>query len=133
MIEWETIKILCDFCDENDCDIPVIFERSNYVQKLYQQWKLKKIDLMDTTLFKKGDLELRYNDFPYPFEHGISHMIFWIRPSSPLISEYTPRLNKELKEKLDNLLQNKEYVYFRNTEENRSVKIIPHYHVIVKN
>lgn len=132
-IEWDTIKILCDFCEKNQADMPVLLERNEKNRKLYEDWKKQNIDLMGA-LFQDSGLELRPNDFPYPFEENLTHLVLWIHPDS-VFGKLGPRISKELIEHLNKLLENynySEYVYFRNQPNFRSVKKIPHYHIVLR-
>ena len=62
-------------------DLPVELIRSEFVQRLYKNWKRsEQLKNLELKFFKDSEIVLRYNDFPYPFEYGVSHFVLWIHP-----------------------------------------------------
>ena len=58
------------------------------------------------------------NNYPYNTEKNVIHNIIWCNKNK-----------EEIKDILDCLY--KEYVFFKNTENNKSIKDIEHYHIFV--
>lgn len=85
--------------------------------------------LMDK-YFSTGDkIVFNRNDYPYFTEPNIYHFLLWIHPSmkvkdcmiSELIDSHKPET-----------LDVKEYIYFENLGNNKSIQDIRHFHVFIR-
>ena len=147
-ISWKRIKYICDKCNQENIDIfddgDDIRRRTPEIAQKYEEWKniQHNEDVLSNFLFDNTDdnIILIENDFPYDFEstdsYEIKHYVAWLRPHQDLY-EFTSRMSDDLlniiKEKLNKDLNNTiDIIYFRNNFDGRSVRSIPHYHVIVK-
>lgn len=86
-------------------------KKSNYVNDLYKRIFVGGID---NVLVK--------NTYPYYFVDDTQHYVYWSKADINY-----DRMNEELRR------VGKEYIYFENEIENKSVKDINHVHVFFKN
>ena len=74
-------------------------------------------------IFKKENIILLLNKFPYDLEPNILHYILWSK---------TKLNNSQIKTILDEKLKSFNYIYFENLKKNKSIKDIFHIQVFVK-
>ena len=118
--------------------IPYALVRDKKIQALYHQrpeyLRNQFIEgLFDETLISKY-IPFRFvpNNFPYFVEDGILHFVFWIRPHYDGDLSYSvirPQIGKFV---LSRFMKPLEFYYFKNSNENKSIQEIEHYHVFVK-
>lgn len=84
----------------------------------------KKIIFLKTEDIQKKILVL--NDFPYAIEEGIQHYLLWSLHELTLLE-----IEEFLKQTFS--IQKKDYLYFINPENLKSIKNIFHIHIFVKN
>lgn len=131
---WDFIKLICNHCENHNVDLSgKIFEnyyRTPEVKAKYEQWKQENRKLLDTLFSDNQSITIRLNDFPYHFETGIAHYVVWLNPLFFNPTKIPPRMNKIVKDYVNNYFKNNEWVHFRNEPNYRTISYIPHYHVI---
>lgn len=109
------------------------------VQRLYDLYNLYNLKANLKFLIKNNNIGndsyiITYNNFPYYLEPDITHLVIWILPPSEggEISYNTSTFS--FKDLEDILHQNniKEYIYFINYPENKSIKDIEHIHLFLR-
>lgn len=141
-ISWFFMKVLCQECDDSNTDFPQhkLIERYGKfrdvdTQTMYDIWKSIHKEESIFEFFEGRAMVLRLNDFPYNFDVGIDHYILWLDPYK-LEYPYEARMNKVHLEytlaELNKIYSNYEVLHFRNSITDRSINMIPHYHVLVK-
>ena len=137
---WDFIKEICNYCETYNIDLPEesfnYYYRSPEVDSEYKRWKQEKHNLLNTLFSDNQGVSVRPNDFPYHFESGLIHYIVWLNPNYFDPDKISPRMTKIVKDYVTNVFNissnNYEWVYFRNSPNNRTISYIPHYHVVVK-
>ena len=86
----------------------------------YEKYLFKKV-------FKNNcNFSFLKNEFPYDLEKGLKHYVFWINPC------IEQKINTDI---IDYLISKKvcngDYIAFENPINNRSIKSIRHFHVII--
>ena len=92
----------------------------------------KNISIHDYIIKKyfseNSEFKLVNNEFPYDVEINVEHKLLWFNPNiNYMIDE------KYINTLLNELLFDKNYIYFENIDSNKSIKSIRHIHVFVKN
>ena len=108
--------------------VNIKFQRNNKYKIKYINHK-KKIKTMDEYIKKKyfsmnEPYVFTKNDFPYNTD--LQHYLLWINPITKNIN-----VDETIKKVLSHI-EHKEYIYFQNCQKTKSVKTIPHYHIIIK-
>ena len=110
-----------------------IVDRNYKLLKLYLKNNNININNFITNKFfgyKNKFKEYRFikNEFPYYVENHINHHILWINPNIANIFD-----NTKIIDLVNKILNNKEYIIFKNQNNNLSVSQIIHYHIFFKN
>lgn len=99
-------------------------KREKHVQDKYNKNKSKSgynTDLYNRLFKYDQDFVIVPNTYPYHFVDGTEHLIYW----SKKIINYS-----QLEENIEKLC--KEYIYFENLDQNKSIKDIHHAHIFIK-
>ena len=107
----------------------VRLKRHPYVQQQYNATRLasnnyaKYVDSLEQSLFGDNSVDwvLNENKFPYHFTDNTKHYVYWSK---------NPIIETDMVNKLNKL--NKEYIYFENTPDNKSIPSIYHYHIFFR-
>lgn len=125
-----------DFIKQFHKNSPSIqINRTKEIENKYNEHKLlllkNKISIHDY-IFKKyfnENCEYKFvnNEFPYNVDSNIEHILLWFNPNIKfkIDTEYIDNL-------LNELLFDKNYIYFENKDSNKSIKSIKHIHVFIK-
>ena len=116
----------------------VALVRDRDTQSLYECRPLRLRNEFIASLFDERlvspDIPFRFvpNNFPYFVENGIIHYVFWIRPGYQIDHE-----RKSLRKTIGRHVMSRfhrplDFYYFRNSDENKSIAEIEHYHVFVR-
>ena len=124
------------------------FPRSVKVIQDYQQHKTNVIskynnisEYITQTYFNKSNaakfFRLVPNDFPYLLEDGIKHLVCWFNPfifpyDTPDLNTIPDQINIIMKLYNKDLILGKNYIYFENNTNARSVPGIRHIHIFIK-
>lgn len=126
-MDWKTLK---------NYNFKEKLNRRPEIQKKYEYEKyiIKKKGLnYDKYLLKKylhnKLYNLQPNKFPYYLEKNIQHYVLWLNPA--LKSKFIHN-QKFIKSILKEYISDKEFIYYMNSYENKSIKSIPHYQVFIK-
>lgn len=126
--DWDFIKQF----HKNSPSIQI--KRTNEVESKYIQHKSllikNKINIHDYIVKNYFEDDCKYkfvnNEFPYNVESNIEHKLLWFNPNInyQINDEYINNL-------LNELLFDKNYIYFENIDSNKSIKSIRHIHVFI--
>lgn len=125
-----------DFIKQFHKNSPSIqINRTKEIENKYNEHKLlllkNKISIHDYILKKYFNENCEYkfvnNEFPYNVDSNIEHILLWFNPNIKfkIDTEYIDNL-------LNELLFDKNYIYFENKDSNKSIKSIKHIHVFIK-
>ena len=106
--------------------------REPHIEELYQKNKSKYINYDDNILnsYLSNKLyNLQPNKYPYHLSNNIKHCVLWLNPM--LKSEYIYD-KKNIYNILKKEIKNKEFYFYMNSPNIRSVRIIPYYQVFIK-
>ena len=99
-------------------------KRAQDIQELYDRNKSKpdySKDLFKRLFKYNQDFVIVPNTYPYNFVDGTKHLLYWTQK----------KINyKQLEEEMNKL--GKEYIYFENLDNNKSIKDIYHAHIFIK-
>lgn len=135
IITWDQLVELYEICLKNKCDIPKALVRHPDVEKEYKKDlsqtnpKLYRKQTLEYWDHKKDPFKLDFNNYPYYLDKHLLHMVIWLHPNQTKY-KYGPVIDPEIERQASYLFINDDYVVFRNSPKHRSVKIIPHYHII---
>lgn len=116
----------------------IALNRDRDTQSLYECRPLRLRNDFIASLFDERlvsrDIPFRFvpNNFPYFVENGIVHYVFWIRPGYQIDHERESLRHTIGRHVMSRFRRPLDFYYFRNSDENKSVTEIEHYHVFVK-
>ena len=126
MIIWKNTKNYIPYKN------PIKFFRLTHIQKKYDEHNMNlnknNISIYEhimNNIIKDNMMIIVKNNFPY-YIPGFKHYLIWFNP--------VYKINyKEVYEYIDLKMKNKNYLYFENEDNNKSVLKIRHFHIFVKN
>jgi len=124
-IKWDDIKKY-DKC----ISVNFQFHRDDLVQYMYSS----KINndgnkkFINSLKSSNNPFTLTYAKYPYYFEPGLVHIILWLHSSA--LCDNIKFVEKIIREILPQISKDK-IAFFQNSKNNRSIKDIHHYHIIV--
>tara|TARA_Y100000389_G_C17460340_1_gene521227 strand:+ start:1092 stop:1493 length:402 start_codon:yes stop_codon:yes gene_type:complete len=131
MLSWTAIK---DFTVESPPTyalgrLPEVEERyTRHCNQIKSSEYYKSIvDYIQKDVLGDKEYVFTENEFPYKVEDGIKHYLLWI--SKKAHGKYDPA---KLISKRKEILESKEFTYYRNYKNNASIYEIEHYHVFAK-
>lgn len=123
-MDWKTLT------EHNYKEIKI--DRLPHIEKLYvsNKIKYKNYDNYILNNYLKNRLyNLQPNKYPYNLEKNIKHYVLWLNPMLKYKYIYDKKfIHKLLKKKI----KNKQFYFYMNKIDKRSVKTIPHYQVFIK-
>jgi|TARA_Y100000389_G_C17146425_1_gene357463 hypothetical protein len=107
-------------------------DRLSHIEKSYINNKTKYINydnyILKNYLHNKL-YNLQPNKYPYNLKKNIKHYVLWLNPMLKYNYIYDKKfINKLLKKKI----KNKEFYFYMNSNDKRSIKTVPHYQVFIK-
>ncbi len=123
-IKWEDIK------KYNKCiSVYDKFYRDNLIEHNYSlKRKDGNIDFINFLKSSTNPFTLTYAEYPYYFEPGLVHFILWLH--LPILYDDIIFVEKVIEAVLPRIPKHR-VIFFKNAKNNRSIKNICHYHVIV--
>ena len=126
-MDWKTLQRY-DFKEK--------INRKSEIQDKYEYEKriIKKKGLdYDKYILKKylnnKIYNLQPNKFPYDLQKNIKHYVLWLNPA--LKSKFIHN-QKFIRSILKEYIPDKQFIYYMNSYQNKSIKPIPHYQVFIK-
>lgn len=106
------------------------FYRDSLVE--YKYFLRKKYDgnrkFIDFLKSSTNPFTLTYANYPYYFEPGLVHIILWLH--LPILYDNTTFVERTIRDIIPQIPKNK-VIFFKNAKNNRSIKDICHYHIII--
>ena len=122
-MDWKTL---------NAFDFSKKIYRKPEVQKKYEGEMNKYLNYEKYILnkFLNNKLyNLQPNTYPYDLQPNIKHCVLWL---NPIINKDILYKKKFIEGILKSYIPNKEFIFYMNSQKNKSIKQIPHYHVFIK-
>lgn len=102
--------------------IEELYEKNKTKYKNYDNYILK--NYLHNKLYN-----LQPNKYPYNLKKNIKHYVLWLNPMLKYKYIYDKKfIHKLLKKKI----KNKEFYFYMNSVDKKSIKTIPHYQVFIK-
>ena len=103
------------------------------IDKYTQEFKTKTSEEKNEIIYKRylrNNLNLHKNKYPYNLENGIEHYVLWVKPETQhLFTDDLIYIYIKIKTELMGF---KEFVYFENHNDSKSILNIKHYQVFVR-
>ncbi len=132
MLTWDNLKgfdMTVAYCR---------FPRANAVHEQYKndlsELASRGISINDhiLSIIGSNDILLTKNKYPYLVEPNVCHYVFWMRPGTRPITMQCAKMIIFARMSKTKSINWSDMIIFENVTKNKSVKLIPHYQVFIR-
>lgn len=107
-----------------------VIGRYNKNMKIIKATKTIQQHLMEKYFSDSETIVLVPNEYPYFTVSDVSHYLLWIHPSVKVST--SAKIREIIDTKIQETVECKEYIYFENNLDNKSIPDIRHFHIFIR-
>ena len=106
-----------------------VIERYDSIMKVVKSQQTLPEYLMTKYFSNRDKIVFTKNDFPYYTTPNIIHCLLWIHPTVKILDT---DISKVINSSIPDHISCKEYIYFENLGNNKSIQEIRHFHIFIR-